>query len=171
LIWRKPTAMALDRGSGADAAWFDRAQGRPGRAANNAGIRSPETAIMTTPPDDDLLHTMRRLLEARQRQLEAEIVDKSRQLALDLESGAQLAAVGDDDRRSARAQVELDQAERDRDEIELAAVRAALGRVDAGRYGLCSDCGQPIDTARLQAQPEAPRCAICQRELERLRNG
>lgn len=126
---------------------------------------------MTTPPDSDLPHTVRLLLDARERQLESEIVDKSRELALDLDFSAQLVAVGDDDRRNARAQTALQQAERERDEVELSAVRAALGRIDAGHYGLCSDCGQSIDTARLRAQPAAQRCAICQRALERLRAG
>lgn len=126
---------------------------------------------MTTPPDNDLLHRARRLLDARARQLESEIIDKSRELALDLDLNAQLAAVGDDDRRNARAQIELERAERERDETDLTAVRAALGRIDAGHYGLCTDCGQWIDTARLRAQPAAQRCGICQRALERLRAG
>lgn len=126
---------------------------------------------MHTGDDEDLLQALRRRLDARGRELESEILDKSRELALDLDLSAELAAVGDDDRRSARAQTELEQAERERDEIELAAVRAALGRIDAGHYGLCSDCGQSIDTARLRAQPAAQRCATCQRALERLRTG
>lgn len=126
---------------------------------------------MHTGDDEDLLQALRRRLDARGRELESEILDKSRELALDLDLSAELAAVGDDDRRNARAQTELEQAERERDEIELAAVRAALGRIDAGHYGLCSDCGQSIDTARLRAQPAAQRCAICQRALERLRTG
>lgn len=124
---------------------------------------------MHTPDNEDLLQAIRRRLGARVRELETEIIDKSHELALDLDLSAQLASIGGDDRRNARTQTELEQAERERDEIELAAVRSALARIDAGRYGRCSDCGQSIDAARLQAQPAAQRCTICQRALERLR--
>ncbi len=37
-------------------------------------------------------------------------------------------------------------------------VRAALARVDAGSYGTCEVCGEPIPEARLEARPWATRC-------------
>lgn len=48
---------------------------------------------------------------------------------------------------------------------EAAAVAAAIARVDAGDYGLCTRCGQAIAPARLAAQPEAALCIACAREL------
>ena len=50
---------------------------------------------------------------------------------------------------------------------ELQALDAALARLDAGRYGLCTDCGVAISKARLDAAPEAPRCLSCQTQAER----
>jgi RNA polymerase-binding transcription factor DksA len=37
----------------------------------------------------------------------------------------------------------------------------ALGRIDAGTYGLCARCGQPISAPRLAALPYAVRCVDC----------
>lgn len=46
-------------------------------------------------------------------------------------------------------------------EQRLADVDAALARVAAGTYGVCTACGQPIDPARLEARPAAARCIAC----------
>lgn len=43
---------------------------------------------------------------------------------------------------------------------------AALARIDAGTYGVCIDCGQKIDEARLEFRPEAARCLSCQQAFE-----
>ena len=61
---------------------------------------------------------------------------------------------------------ELDQASEQRDLDELSDVEAALRRLDAGVYGDCLDCGEPIGMARLMAMPAARRCAACQQALE-----
>lgn len=43
----------------------------------------------------------------------------------------------------------------------LAEIDAAIARLDAGTYGTCEECGQPIDAARLDARPTASRCVAC----------
>lgn len=40
----------------------------------------------------------------------------------------------------------------------LAAVEAAMGRLEQGTYGICEVCGQPIPAARLDARPTARTC-------------
>ena len=50
---------------------------------------------------------------------------------------------------------------------EIAAVDAALQRMDEGIYGECVDCGAHIAEARLRAAPEAARCIDCQEKLEK----
>jgi DnaK suppressor protein len=44
---------------------------------------------------------------------------------------------------------------------ELARVEGALARIDAGTYGMCAGCGEPIDPRRLEASPYAVQCASC----------
>jgi DnaK suppressor protein len=43
----------------------------------------------------------------------------------------------------------------------LAEVEAALGRIDAGSYGICGQCGLPLQTAWLEASPQSRYCAGC----------
>ncbi|MDQ8701519.1 TraR/DksA C4-type zinc finger protein [Streptomyces sp. LHD-70] len=43
----------------------------------------------------------------------------------------------------------------------------ALERLDAGTYGLCENCGQPIGKARMQAFPRATLCVECKQKQER----
>lgn len=51
-------------------------------------------------------------------------------------------------------------------EQTLTLVNDALARFELGTYGLCLDCGQEIDTARLEAIPYAPLCLNCQSKRE-----
>jgi DnaK suppressor protein len=44
---------------------------------------------------------------------------------------------------------------------QLAEVEHALHKFDQGTYGLCDICGQPIDSARLEALPQANLCLRC----------
>jgi DnaK suppressor protein len=46
----------------------------------------------------------------------------------------------------------------------LAEVEAALERIEAGTFGACRDCGQPIRKERLAAVPYTSRCLKCARE-------
>jgi RNA polymerase-binding protein DksA len=52
---------------------------------------------------------------------------------------------------------------------QLAAINRALEDIDAGRYGICQDCGEAIVKARLRAMPFTTRCVRCQGELEGFR--
>lgn len=49
----------------------------------------------------------------------------------------------------------------------LAQTERALGGIDAGAYGSCESCGQPIGKARLQAFPRATLCVSCKQREER----
>ena len=54
-----------------------------------------------------------------------------------------------------------------RDEATLAEIDEALDRVQAGTFGLCESCEEPIPKARLNAVPHARFCVDCQRKNER----
>ena len=44
---------------------------------------------------------------------------------------------------------------------QLANVDRALGKIKAGTYVICEDCGKAIPAARLEARPESVRCVEC----------
>ncbi len=44
---------------------------------------------------------------------------------------------------------------------EAAEVESALLRLEAGTYGVCSQCGKTIPVERLEARPFADRCVPC----------
>jgi DnaK suppressor protein len=52
-------------------------------------------------------------------------------------------------------------------EAELAALQAALDRLEAGAYGICEICGKPVADARLEAMPATRYCIEDQARLER----
>jgi RNA polymerase-binding protein DksA len=60
-----------------------------------------------------------------------------------------------------------DLALREKNEQHLAAVEAALSRLEAGSYGTCVRCGRAIAPERLEAIPWAAHCIDCQREVGR----
>lgn len=110
------------------------------------------------------LPALRGALLYRLRDLEAEVYAA--------EQGARGAASNTDardrkDEAARRAADAIGGAEEQRDIDELRQVRAALQRLDAGRYGDCLDCGRPIQLERLRVVPAAERCAACQSVLER----
>jgi DnaK suppressor protein len=43
----------------------------------------------------------------------------------------------------------------------------AIARIEAGTYGTCESCGEPIGKARLQAFPRATLCVKCKQREER----
>lgn len=111
---------------------------------------------------DHHIAILRRDLESRRRQLEAELAH------FETWSMAQLGfghALVDD------ASAAFDQATqltlRQNTERLLAQALDALARLEAGAYGLCEGCGQAIDLERLQAVIDARHCLGCQRRQER----
>ena len=52
----------------------------------------------------------------------------------------------------------------------LAEVENCLHKLDDGTYGLCDNCGQRINRARLEALPQANLCMSCKALQERRKN-
>jgi DnaK suppressor protein len=50
---------------------------------------------------------------------------------------------------------------------ELRDVEAALRRMHVGAYGVCIECDDEMELARLRAFPTAKRCLPCQENFER----
>ncbi|WP_068112158.1 TraR/DksA family transcriptional regulator [Tropicimonas marinistellae] len=51
--------------------------------------------------------------------------------------------------------------------VEIAAIRAALRRIEEGTYGECVQCGEDISEARLDVLPFTPFCAACANKLHK----
>lgn len=104
-----------------------------------------------------------KLLEKRKKEISKEdpFRDLSRiddNAALDIEA----------DEQSGHARISAIRKEIIRAKVQI---RKALSRVKVGKYGICSDCGQMIDTDRLMVYPEATLCTkdAGKREKPRLR--
>jgi DnaK suppressor protein len=54
----------------------------------------------------------------------------------------------------------------ERDRTALLQIEKALGKLTAGAFGLCEDCGQSIEIKRLKARPFAALCIDCMEEHE-----
>ncbi|QGG47956.1 TraR/DksA C4-type zinc finger protein [Heliorestis convoluta] len=63
---------------------------------------------------------------------------------------------------------EKDLGTRDRLSRELDEIVEAKKRITEGIYGICEDCGETINTERMEAMPTATLCIRCQREEESL---
>jgi RNA polymerase-binding transcription factor DksA len=57
-------------------------------------------------------------------------------------------------------------ASRERLTARIRQLQAALGRLEAGTYGRCVECGGPIGAARLRVVPTATTCVGCQQRHE-----
>lgn len=72
------------------------------------------------------------------------------------------------DQGSATFERELDLTFEENERDALEHVKAALDRVEAGTYGVCTRCGAEIPAGRLEAMPTATMCIKC-KEAEEIR--
>jgi RNA polymerase-binding transcription factor DksA len=118
------------------------------------------------PLDSIQLENLRERLTQRESELRAQI-DAARGTVEAVADAATGHEVGDrKDEAAARQLSGVAVAELDRDLAEIVAVQAAKRRMADGVYGVCIDCDDAIGWQRLQVQPEAVRCAACQRRHE-----
>ena len=108
--------------------------------------------------DPDKLSTFRKQLLA----LEAELVsigesskDSRATVVLDQQSVGRLSRMD-----AIQAQQMAQETERRRT-IQCQRIDAALKRIDAGEFGECFICGEPIDPRRLSFDPTTTRCVDC----------
>lgn len=122
---------------------------------------------MATGNPRERMAALRHALETRLEELREEIrIELARS---NEESHAELAGRVHDTEDEALADllvdVNLDAVARHQEEVRE--IENALGRMRAGTYGRCIDCGTDIDPARLDARPTAARCRPCQEAWER----
>ena len=105
--------------------------------------------------DAAIAASARATLEAERERLRAE-------LAVEVESPGQMTYGSQAAAATHVFEQQRDLALRERAQIHLTQVEAALARLDQGGFGLCRRCGQPIADARLEALPWAAYCISCQ---------
>lgn len=125
-------------------------------------MTDPERAELTP----EILQSLAQRLRDRRAELGDHLRSRLREDARDRESepGADTHDTKDTAFMAAVAEVLLAGANRGIE--ELRDIEAALHRMHGGVYGICSDCGTPIPTARLEAWPTAKRCRDCQTRYE-----
>jgi RNA polymerase-binding transcription factor DksA len=124
----------------------------------SAGLDQREPARTLLPLPGGLPHWRSRLEDMWRRQLE-EIIELS--LAFH-ETASHRAEPGRPEQARERArQVRGIRASTAAAHQALAEIEAALGRIDAARYGLCEQCGTPMPASLLAAWPQARYCSQC----------
>lgn len=101
---------------------------------------------------------LRALIEARLAALDAEdALGQAGQATVELDQQA----VGRLSRMDALQNQAMARATGARRQAERARLEAALARIEAGEYGFCEDCGEPIAAGRLRLDPAALLCVDC----------
>ena len=97
------------------------------------------------------------------RELESEILQRLQAAEGAAEAPQMNAAVGRLAYMDAYQQQQMALHAKQKLQTRLAAIRAALQRVDQGIYGSCEACGAPIPPERLEYMPEVAFCVNCHR--------
>jgi len=115
-------------------------------------------------PNDKFLTEQRAELVAER----ATYVDQAESLRIEAEQLAEDMEPGDIQFDEESGEGDTLGVERERDLLLSAQARAAveeidraLAKMDAGTYGVCERCGNPIPKARLKALPYAALCVAC----------
>lgn len=97
---------------------------------------------------------------------EVEVIDREGHETLSEASGENNYRDHMADQGTATFERELDMTLDENVRDALASVQAALGRMEAGDYGVCARCSQKITVQRLEAMPTATLCITCKSEEE-----
>ena len=119
-------------------------------------------AALTTSERDSLARTLGERKKLLREEIRRGLARMGNERYVDLLSGTSDAG----DESMAMLLTDVANAEVARDAAELRDIVAAEGRIAAGTYGTCIDCGAPIPFARLAAYPIAKRCLRCQQIRE-----
>lgn len=133
-------------------------KGKNKRKKANLKSKSKKSGVVRLPhkllvPVGDFLRRSLKILEKRKRQIDKEdpFKDVSR-----LNDNASPDADAEEQFGHARTSAIKEEIDR-----KIIQTKKALSRIKLGKYGLCEDCGQMIDTDRLMIYPEATFCAKC----------
>ena len=110
---------------------------------------------------------LKRMLEERQREIQAEVQGKMRDVRSEGTWGGKLNEVLDAVESSeADIQEDIEFALIQMKSETLNKINDALVRLEQGQYGNCYECGEEISEKRLRALPFAVRCKECEEARE-----
>ena len=107
---------------------------------------------------------LRRILEARRRDLAQDVQGRIRDARAENDNQRQAVDQGDVSELDTQDEIEFALLQMKADTLNR--IDAALRRLDEGAYGNCFECGDEIAEARLRALPFAVRCKDCEEALE-----
>jgi len=114
---------------------------------------------------------LRKVLESQRQKLTEEIQRKKRELRAEKtkfpeSEGGRLGGLESDGiAESVQDEIDISLVQSKTDMLHK--IEDALGRLEKGRYGNCSECGGEISERRLQALPFAIRCKSCEESFEK----
>lgn len=126
-----------------------------GRLAPARDEDAPPVALLATRvASGDPLDEARQVLEERLAKLVSRLtaIEKDLRSARDKDSGERAVERENDEVLERLAATE---------ERQVAGIRLALARMEAGKYRVCAQCGKPVGLARQDALPAATRCLAC----------
>ena len=129
--------------------------------SDNKLVVAPDSGL-----NEALVRGFQTRLQAALKELSAEDHELRQKLASDEVATEHAVVDGAEGALSVEANLEvITQIQHERQ--EMGAILAALDRITAGEYGLCTECGAPIGQRRLEVVPEASHCIDCQEASER----
>jgi DnaK suppressor protein len=111
------------------------------------------------------MHRLRKRLEEELALATARLRGKAVEEPIEVRPSGE-SAFNDVDRVQLEQVREMTAIERSRLVARVKRLGAALRRIETGEYGTCSECGEAIGEARLDALPDVDTCIRCQRRLE-----
>jgi DnaK suppressor protein len=109
---------------------------------------------------------LKMMLEERQKEILSEVQGKIRDQRLDTTWGKMNQVLDAGESSEVDIQEDIEFALIQMKAETLTKINEALGRLEAGSYGNCSDCGGEISEQRLRALPFAVRCKDCEEARE-----
>ena len=109
---------------------------------------------------------LRQMLEGRQREIQAEVQEKMRDVRAEGLGGKLTEVLDAVESSEADIQEDIEFALIQMKSETLNKIDAALRRLEEGTYGDCFECGDEISEARLRALPFAVRCKDCEEARE-----
>lgn len=98
--------------------------------------------------------------------VQLEVLREQRRSLREVPPTETIVGADDEERAAQELEVGLDIALLEIRSRQVQEIETALHLLEAGGYGRCVDCDEPIPSSRLHARPFAVRCRTCQEELE-----